>query len=198
MRKRFFAAALILTLAFAVLAGCGNEDNGEPAIAYTPDEAFGFDAKIRTVTKFTGGQSEVNIPPEIGDTSVVRIGVGAFSGNQRITSVTIPDSVTDIAWNAFRDCTSLASVTTGNGATIIGDSAFSGCTSLVSVEIGDGVTIISDFAFRNCTSLVNVTIPDSVTKIGVSAFGGCTSLLEETRQRILEINPDAWFEPPVT
>ena len=103
---------------------------------------------------------------------------GAFSGCTSLTSVTIPDSVTNIGNYAFNGCTSLTSVTIPNSVTSIGDSAFSNCTSLTSVTIPDTVTSIGN-AFYNCTSLTSVTIPDSVTSIG-SAFYNCTSLTSVT------------------
>ena len=103
---------------------------------------------------------------------------GAFNGCTSLTSVTIPDSVTNIGNYAFNGCTSLTSVTIPNSVTSIGDSAFSNCTSLTSVTIPDTVTSIGN-AFYNCTSLTSVTIPDSVTSIG-SAFYNCTSLTSVT------------------
>ena len=110
--------------------------------------------------------------------SVTNIGNYAFNGCTSLTSVTITDSVTNIGNYAFNGCTSLTSVTIPNSVTSIGDSAFSNCTSLTSVTIPDTVTSIGN-AFYNCTSLTSVTIPDSVTSIG-SAFYNCTSLTSVT------------------
>ena len=81
------------------------------------------------------------------------IGERAFNGCSRLTSVTIPDSVTSI-----------------------GESAFSWCSRLTSVTIPDSVTSIGDVAFYNCSNLTSVTIPDSVTIIGSSVFSGCNNL----------------------
>ncbi len=101
---------------------------------------------------------------------------GVFQYCTGLTSITIPDSVTSIAWFAFRNCTGLTSVTIGDGVTSIGESAFYNCTSLTSITIPDGVTSIGYFAFKNCTSLTSITIPDSVTSIEDRAFEDCTSL----------------------
>ena len=95
---------------------------------------------------------------------------------RELTSVTIPNSVTEIGGGAFSDCSSLTSVTIPNSVTEIGGYTFSGCSSLTSVTIPNGVTRIGDNAFFNCSSLTSVTIPNSVTKIGDSAFLGCRSL----------------------
>jgi len=73
-------------------------------------------------------------------------------------------------------CKILTSVTIPNSVTDIGGGAFEGCTSLTSVTIPDSVTSIGNTAFYNCTSLTSVTIPNSVTSIGNNAFAYCTSL----------------------
>lgn len=77
----------------------------------------------------------------------------AFWGCTRLTSITIPDSVTSIEPFTFYGCTSLTNVTMGNSVTSIGDTAFSGCTSLTSMTIPTSVTGIGDWAFGRCISL---------------------------------------------
>ena len=103
-----------------------------------------------------------------------------FSGSGYSTSVTIPNSVTEIEKNAFSECYALQSVTFGNGVTTIGDSAFSGCKSLKSINLPQKLTSIGDYAFWNCSSLASITIPDSVTSIGELAFYNCTSVKSVT------------------
>ena len=91
----------------------------------------------------------------------------------RSTSVTIPNSVTNIGTNAFAYCSGLISVTIGKGVTSIGgDWVFSGCSNLISVTIPNSVTSIGNYAFQYCTKLSSLTIPNSVTSIGTSAFDG--------------------------
>jgi len=59
-----------------------------------------------------------------------------------LTSVTIPNSVTNIGNQAFMSCTNLSSVTIPNGVTSIGQSAFEDCKSLTSVNIPNSVASI--------------------------------------------------------
>ena len=117
------------------------------------------------------GLTSITIPD-----SVTEISHDAFRGCTGLTSVTIPDSVTEIGPCAFEGCTGLTSVTIPDSVTEIGISAFEGCTGLTSVTIPDSVTEILISAFEGCTGLTSVAIPDSVTEIMNSAFKGCTSL----------------------
>lgn len=117
------------------------------------------------------GLTSITIPD-----SVTNIGSSAFRDCTGLTSITIPDSVTSIGSNVFEDCTGLTSVTIGNSVTSIGYSSFYGCTGLTRVIIGDSVTSIGDWAFYKCSGLTSVTIPDSVTSIGSDAFESCNNL----------------------
>lgn len=104
--------------------------------------------------------------------SVERIPGSLAQEVRGLTSVVIPDSVTEIGWNAFDSCENLKSVTIGNSVKIIGSGAFH-CCGLTSVIIPDSVTHIEDEAFMSCQELTSIHIPDSVTHVGDAAFLGC-------------------------
>ena len=114
-----------------------------------------------------------NIVKIVMDGNITKIGAYAFTSCSRMTSVVIPESVTDIS-HAFPGCSSLTSVIIPEGVTNM-DGAFYNCESLVSVTIPDGVTSINE-AFWGCDSLVSVTIPDTVTEMN-EAFVYCESLV---------------------
>ena len=97
-------------------------------------------------------------------------------GMTKLTSVTIPNSVTSIGGYAFYGCTGLTSVTIGNSVTSIGSRAFCNCSGLNSITIPNSVTSIGNSAFYGCTGLTSVAIGNSVTSIGSSAFSGCSGL----------------------
>ena len=109
-------------------------------------------------------------------TSVTSIGDYAFRGCRSLTRVKIPPSVASIGDRAFLDCRSLTRVAIPPSVTRINGSTFYGCSSLASVAIPPSVTSIGDCAFLDCSSLASVAIPASVTSISGSAFYGCSSL----------------------
>lgn len=110
-------------------------------------------------------KGDIEIPE--GVTSITE---WAFESNNDLTSVTIPDSVTDIKIGAFMDCENLKSVAIG-GVRNIENGAFYNCPSLESLTLGSGIEHIDDGAFEECPKLKSVTIPDSVKWIGEYAFG---------------------------
>ena len=124
-------------------------------------------------SKFIGCRSLTSL---VIPDSVTNIGDYAFSGCRSLTSLVIPDSVTNIGDYAFEGCGSLSSLVLPDGVTSIGKCAFRGCGSLSSLVLPDGVINIGGNAFADCKSLRSVVIPNSVTSIGGGAFGGCKSL----------------------
>ena len=74
------------------------------------------------------------------------------------------------------DKTKVTSVTIPTSMTCIGEGAFSGCSLLTGVVIPTSVTSIGKKAFCGCRSLTSVVVPTSVTSIGGDAFQGCSSI----------------------
>ena len=106
----------------------------------------------------TDGETLVAYPSASGeltiDSSVSRIGNYAFNGSN-ITSLIIPESVTEIEW-----------------------SAFGGCEYLETVDIRANIGTIPEWAFGSCRNLKSITIPSSVQRIESCAFAYCQNLTD--------------------
>ena len=128
-------------------------------------EMSGTDVLISVMDKSISGEldlSTVNIS-EINDKF--------FANCTKLTSVTLPSSITDIKYQAFYN-TGLTSISTNSY--YISDEAFSNCSSLTSVELKPGVAQIYSNAFANCPNISSVSLPEGLYMIGDYCFNGST------------------------
>jgi hypothetical protein len=106
------------------------------------------------------------IPSFINGRNVRRIGNEAFKG-QALTSVRLPDALSEIASGAFDD-NLLNSIDIPNGLKRIGERAFAD-NQLITANLPDGLEGIGNEAFEN-NLLVSIILPDSLEEIGIGAF----------------------------
>jgi hypothetical protein len=95
-----------------------------------------------------------------------------------MTSVDIPNSVTEIGMYAFNYCEALPSVRLPNSLKTINNYTFNYCTSLTSIDIPNSVTSIGKSVFEGCKSLTSVTLSSSIESIGELAFASCNALMK--------------------
>ena len=134
---------------------------------------FTVNSTGETITGLTGTgktQTELVIPYEINGKKITSIGAYAFEFNMLITSIKLPNSITNIYNGAFAGCEELTSINIPNGITSIGEWTFHSCSSLISIELPNGIVSIGELAFYDCASLKSINIPNSVTSIGNDAF----------------------------
>ena len=81
------------------------------------------------------------------NSKLVSIGDDAFSGCKNLTSIVLPDSVTDIGERAFSSCSSLTTVVIPESVTNIGARAFSYCTKLRGISVGLNIKSVGEDAF---------------------------------------------------
>ena len=114
---------------------------------------------------------EVVIPAIISGSTVTQ--VAGFDRIPRITSVSIPNTVTHISADAFRGSTGLTGMIIPASVTNIGSNAFRGCTGLSGITIGAGVKVIETNAFNGCTNLTSVTFQGArIDTIAPGVFPG--------------------------
>ena len=71
------------------------------------------------------------------------------------------------------NCSSLTSIDIPDSVTEIGSGAFENCSNLTSIDFPDGLTLIKDTAFRNCKKITSIAIPDNVIEMGSYPFQYC-------------------------
>ena len=107
--------------------------------------------------------------------TLTNIGSYAFCNCKKLTDVIIPNAVTNIDDSAFAYC-NLTNIQLPHLLTNIGNSAFIQCGGLTSIEFPESLINIGEHAFLN-NALTDVYIPKKVNKIGAGAFAGNTGCI---------------------
>ena len=187
-RKKIIAIAVCLVVVVACITASLLIRYDELVRNYCELE-LSTDKASYSVTKYEGSDTQVIIPTVYRKKPITNIGYGAFSGNETVTYVTIPNTVVSIGEYAFSNCTSLVGIGIPDTVVSIGDYTFSGCTSLTDIVISNSVTDIGDYAFANCTSIIRIRLPNTITNIGSAVFDGCKSFFEIT----FEGTQEEWY-----
>lgn len=140
--------------------GAGHDINGMQRYDanYIPEMIFaGFRAKTLTLPTTAG----------------LRIGEGAFVG-AALTSLTIPENVSEVGDGAFAGCPALASVVVKATAGL-GSDIFANCKALTTADIS-AIGEVPVRMFDGCTALTSVVSNPQCTAIDVAAFRGCKAL----------------------
>ncbi len=107
---------------------------------------------------------------------ITELGYSTFNGCKSLTEVRLPSTLTEIGKSLFWGCTSLENVVIPSGITELDSSTFNSCTSLKKVVLPENLSVIAPYAFIDCISLESVNIPETVKSIGRCAFDNCNSL----------------------
>ena len=107
--------------------------------------------------------------------TVKRIAKYAFGGMTTLTSIDIPNSVTNIGACAFSNC-GLTTLTIPNSVVYIGNSIVTGNAHLKSITLSESLKDIPEGTFEGCDALESITIPASVESIEWYAFSDCKNL----------------------
>lgn len=125
----------------------------------------------------TAGALEIPATVEHNGTTytVTALSWGAFYGCAALTSVTIPEGITDILPSTFHESTALETVALPSTLLTIQNYAFNGCSALTTINLPEGLVSIGNFSFQRCTSLTTLTLPSTLTSMERS-FEECTGL----------------------
>ena len=112
----------------------------------------------------------------IVESGITHIGQYCFEGFSSLSSVSLPDSVTYMAYRAFADCDNLQSILLPSSLTSLGGACFCDCSGMESIEIPDSVTFVGYFTFYACDSLRSVKLSTGLDKLSYGMFGNCPQL----------------------
>lgn len=117
-----------------------------------------------TITDYTGTREHVLIPSEIGGFPVTALADKAFY-EKHVTTVVVPDSVTEIGNLCFSGDNYLVSLTLPDGLAELSYGALESCYSLMDFELPKGLKTIGEGALQSIFYLTHLTIPAGVTDI---------------------------------
>lgn len=117
-----------------------------------------------TITDYIGTREHVLIPSEIGGFPVTALADKAFY-EKHVTTVVVPDSVTEIGDLCFSGDNYLVSLTLPDGLAELSYGALESCYSLMDFELPKGLKTIGEGALQSIFYLTHLTIPAGVTDI---------------------------------
>lgn len=109
--------------------------------------------------------------------SITELKVGVFNRCEALSEVVLPEELITIGELVFANCYSLVEITLPSGLTTLGDQAFE-YSALTSIVIPEKITVINIDTFWNCKKLTSVTLPEGLLKIDERAFYYCIALKE--------------------
>ena len=207
---------LLILLSVAVISNAADFEVG--GIAYNVVSLDNLTCEVASKPNDIKYRGHITIPDNVTFKehrfTVVAIGEKAFSGS-KITSIVLPNTITEFKERAFSGCDLLTSIKLPQNLSIIGNScfassnlisisfpitikqidseAFSGCKKMTSFTIPDSITSLSDRLLWGCSSLKKIIWHNNVYSIGESCFLGCTSLISVTiPQSIDTIGPSCF------
>lgn len=197
--KKILATSLILTLILSLflVPSASAESNLSGDFYYQV-----LENGTAEITGYKGESALVEIPDEIEGRKVTEIGRCAFSHNENIVKVVVPEGVADIGFEAFYMCKKLHTIELPTTIRNIWRKAFEGTPALSwhadkvdgglyldhhliktdKDKVGEVFTVqegtysIALEAFRGNQTIKEVILPDTLKAIGESAFEDCTNL----------------------
>lgn len=148
-------------------------DNAQSALAVKSAQALKGEATLPSEVTHDGR----SLP-------VTTIDAAAFADNTALTSLTLPNGITQLSADLFKGCTALHTITvaddhpaytTPNGVLYNKEKTrlvFCPAARLGALSIAEGTTSIAPRALMDCSRLTALTLPASLTEAGDDAFTG--------------------------
>lgn len=157
--KRLTSVLLVLGLVLGLmpLSAFAAEPAKKPFTKFTEEvdgNTYTYMPLNDSTVKLTGFSTTAEvayaeIPSTAQGYSVTSIGMGVFAFNNKLKTVTLPDSVTSVGIASFNECENLKEVYLGNSVDSIGTSAFAHCKNMEKLTIPKSVRMIGYGAFTH-------------------------------------------------
>ncbi len=143
------------------------------------------------VSGYTGDEAEVVIPETYGSGIITVLGDKLFSGHKEITSVRIPDTVTNMGEFIFDGCENLRHIELPSELECLWGYTFVR-SGIEEITLPDKLVTLPPFAFKDCKSLRKVVCGKGLKKVYSWVFAGCDSLEEFIRSDSVEVSEKAF------
>ena len=97
-----------------------------------------------------------------------------------LTSIEVPEGVTDICFGAFDTCESVTSISLPSTLKYIGEWCFLSCLKVSELVLPNSLEYLGDNCFTDMEALVSINLPESLKSMGVGIFDNCFNLTEVT------------------
>lgn len=111
------------------------------------------------------------------DCTITSIGEACFQDRDLLTTVILPDTVTELCDEAFNTCEDLEYIYLPEGLTYIGQECFDFCDELAYVYVPDSVREIGRWAFDDCPRLI-ISIPAGQSGFDDDNYVKCLEVIE--------------------
>lgn len=138
----------------------GSVDYEYGSTAESDENTFTYSENGDGTVTIIGGSvvtPRLEIPAELDGKKVTAIGANAFTANDVITDLVIPEGVKSLGWYCFNTCRSLETVSLPDSLEFIDGWAFERCAKLRTINVPAGVTKINGGAFAQDGSLMSIT-----------------------------------------
>ncbi len=143
------------------------------------------------VSGYQGDEAQVVIPESYGSGIISVVGDKLFSGHGEITSVHIPDTVTNMGEFVFDGCENLRHIELPSQLECLWGYTFVRC-GIEEITLPDKLVTLPPFAFKDCRNLKKVVCGKGLKKVYSWVFAGCDNLTEFIHGDQVEISDKAF------
>lgn len=112
-----------------------------------------YDYQGKTLIQMPGAKTMAKFP-----STLERLGVASMAGNQNITTLSFPESLTYIDDEACMRCAALNEIQLPSKTLSIGNAAFKDCSSVKHIRLGEKLMLIDDDAFSGMDNLAEIYV----------------------------------------